>query len=452
MFARWERGLLLRHSVSAVLKYLVSVLLVSHWIACLFFYVGVQEYRDGRDSWVEINNLVGVPLAEGGATLSDQYVHSLYLSLTLATTTGFGDISAESSGERVVACIGMVIGTGMFSFGLTSVLVIFQSMDTERVQFRERIDRLNKYLALRGLPPRLKAEVRQFFFEKSGEQQWLDLLAEERRLMMELSPSLRTKLVLMVNKDIIRRVSFFMDATPRFATELLLSMSAEFYAPGEAIAKEGDAADRLWIVVKGQVALCKKSSSSSSSRASGSRGRDGSSSRNGPRGAGKSLPWGSAAGGHGRRKRASTHSEWHISSGEASSDADARAAVRPLTTAISFTAGQGGAGGYAEAADLQAMKSPVMVRAGSSATSAATGETEGKEGVQTRETKEEEGGGGGGGGDGVQLIPAPATSPADSDSKPSGQAQPSSTPTGPHGRTRVPRSAPPASSRPPTDL
>jgi len=131
-------------------------------------------------------------------------------------------------------------------------------MDHERVQFRERIDRLNKYLNLRQLPPRLKSEVRQFFFEKSGEQQWLDLLSEERRLMMELSPSLRTKLVLMVNRVIIRRVSFFMDATPRFATELLLAMQAEFYAPGEAIAKEGDAADRLWIVVKGQVALCKK--------------------------------------------------------------------------------------------------------------------------------------------------------------------------------------------------
>jgi len=120
VFGRWERSLILRHSVSAVAKYAVGVVLVSHWLACLFFFVGKSEFKAGRESWVQANDLV-----DGTATLSDQYVFSLYYSLTSTTTTGFGDIAAQSTRERIVAALGMVIGTGIFSFGLTSVLVIF---------------------------------------------------------------------------------------------------------------------------------------------------------------------------------------------------------------------------------------------------------------------------------------------------------------------------------------
>ena len=49
------------------------------------------------------------------------YVVSLYWAAATMTSTGYGDVSAVSSGERIVAIIVMVIGLILYGYILGSV-------------------------------------------------------------------------------------------------------------------------------------------------------------------------------------------------------------------------------------------------------------------------------------------------------------------------------------------
>ncbi len=46
----------------------------------------------------------------------DLYVASFYFSVTTIVTVGYGDITAQSSGEKLVCCLLMLIGVVAFSF------------------------------------------------------------------------------------------------------------------------------------------------------------------------------------------------------------------------------------------------------------------------------------------------------------------------------------------------
>ena len=45
----------------------------------------------------------------------DRYIASIYWAFTTMTTVGYGDISATTRMERVIACFGMIVGGFVFS-------------------------------------------------------------------------------------------------------------------------------------------------------------------------------------------------------------------------------------------------------------------------------------------------------------------------------------------------
>jgi hyperpolarization activated cyclic nucleotide-gated potassium channel 2 len=98
-----------RHAGFArLLKSLVMILVLTHFVACIWFFLArMDEFH--YDTWVVRYGLQDKPNGE-------LYLYSYYWAITTLTTVGFGDISGGNSMERVFCMLWMMVGVGFYSF------------------------------------------------------------------------------------------------------------------------------------------------------------------------------------------------------------------------------------------------------------------------------------------------------------------------------------------------
>lgn len=101
LLERWEEEL---YNVSALklLKLVVFILVIGHWLSCAWYYFGNDQSSSELDhtgapltGWVE-RSFGGID----GVSNTDRYITSLYWSFMTLTTVGFGDIHPVTFSEK----------------------------------------------------------------------------------------------------------------------------------------------------------------------------------------------------------------------------------------------------------------------------------------------------------------------------------------------------------------
>mmetsp|Transcript_6635 Transcript_6635/g.16576 ORF Transcript_6635/g.16576 Transcript_6635/m.16576 type:complete len:559 (+) Transcript_6635:423-2099(+) len=178
IFRRWETSMSFKYGQVQIVKFFAMILVVSHWNACLFFLTETVE--DAIASAICEGSEVAAAAAEGevgeaivydsncdlttwvvyygleNSTAADQYIASLYWAVMTATTIGYGDISARTTGERLFSLFAMISGAGLFAYVLGGLSSLVQSLDSSSVNFRRTMDDLNQYMKFRKLPKNLR--------------------------------------------------------------------------------------------------------------------------------------------------------------------------------------------------------------------------------------------------------------------------------------------------------
>lgn len=115
----------------------------------------LQKLLDPDSTWFGME-VAGVP--DHAA-----YITALYWAGMTLTTIGFGDITPETSAQRVYVTCVMLVGGFMYGYIIGAVSALLASAGERRHKFFNTMKKLNHFLSNRLIPSGLRFKLRQYF-------------------------------------------------------------------------------------------------------------------------------------------------------------------------------------------------------------------------------------------------------------------------------------------------
>jgi len=239
-----QNGRRVAAAISRILGAAVVLLLLAHLTACLWYLAAL--YGEGRTNWVTEAGLEN-------QSLGLLYMFSLYWSITVLATIGYGDIAATTNVEMVLACAWMLIGAMFFSFFLSTMSSVITSLDLKGTLIRQKLSLLTIYCKdLQLSKGFLTAMAKQLHI--SMRHNTLDQ-TQKMDLAMRLSKRLRVEMGSCIYNYAARRVRFFALQDPIFLGNIVSMLEYRLYKSEEVVYQRGSYADEIYFMGDGRVSF-----------------------------------------------------------------------------------------------------------------------------------------------------------------------------------------------------
>jgi voltage-gated potassium channel len=98
------------------------------------------------------------------------------------------------------------------------------------------------------VPRELQARVRDYY-----NYLWESRIGQQSEMLEDLPKPLHVEIALHLNRNILRKVPLFEDASETFLRELVLHLDPMVFVPGQAIMRRGEPGHQLYFINKGRV-------------------------------------------------------------------------------------------------------------------------------------------------------------------------------------------------------
>ena len=203
------------------------IALLAHWIAC---------------GWIAIDGF------ESGPADLPPYQSALYWTITTLTTVGYGDITPIGQGQTAYTMVTMALGAAMYGYIIGNVASLLANIDVVRARHLGRIETINNFMRDRGVPRELQARIRDYY-----NYQWESRTGQQAEMLEDLQKPLRVDVAMHLNRNILRKVPLFEDASEGFVRELVLNLEPMVFVPGQALMRRGEVGRQLFFINRGSV-------------------------------------------------------------------------------------------------------------------------------------------------------------------------------------------------------
>ncbi|CAK0884447.1 unnamed protein product [Prorocentrum cordatum] len=232
--------------IMGVLRVLFVLLGVTHWAACVWFFIGSID--DGRPSWVDKH-------LDQDVDAYQAYVYSLYFTLTTMTTVGYGDIVAQNFTEVCFVLLLLLLASVVFASMMGELTDLIRSGNRDSHILSANRQKLAQYVRWRRLPKSVAVPIRTHLV-------WLWEMGEgfdayEAELKSCLSPLLQRELSYQVYGGLIRNAPFlqWIRVHEPCMKELTVLLSSSFLSPGDKIFRVGEPNEQIFMLKSGIVRL-----------------------------------------------------------------------------------------------------------------------------------------------------------------------------------------------------
>jgi hyperpolarization activated cyclic nucleotide-gated potassium channel 1 len=182
-----------------------------------------------------------------------QYLNSIYWAFTTVTTVGYGDISATTQIEMVIAVSWMIFGVGFYSFTIGSLSSFLSTIDTRESILNEKLAATNEFAKETGISVRCKKKISAVIKYKTlkAGSIWND----KHSLFNELPKDLRYEVALSMYFGVASELPFFKLKDKAFVVFVMPLLKPLALFNSEFLYREDEFPSEVFFIVRGRVNL-----------------------------------------------------------------------------------------------------------------------------------------------------------------------------------------------------
>ncbi|KAK9813287.1 hypothetical protein WJX72_011893 [[Myrmecia] bisecta] len=183
-----------------------------------------------------------------------QYVAAIYYAMTTITTVGYGDVTAHTAAEELVAIFIMFIGVLFFGFLIGSLgdLLEKSSKAARRAAvLRSKFDDVEAWMRKRRLPREMRNEITTFYADIWVRQSdWKD-----EQFFAELPAMTRSRVAGYMLRNVLQTSDIFRCLSKEARERIAGKVRPRMVSPGFDLCEQGDEAECLWILQEGEILI-----------------------------------------------------------------------------------------------------------------------------------------------------------------------------------------------------
>lgn len=268
----------------ALTIFLSMVVIGTHWLACLWFFVGtimdddevVFQLNDQQlATWSTAHEIVVYNLNETTGlaiksmrpiyclrfnyTLLDpdckevstgeQYVVSVYWAVTSLCTVGYGDVLSRTLYEYSLSIIVMLAGGFCFAYMVGGLSVMLERVTTRNKVLKDKLYELDGFMHRQKIPKTIRMGVREHLTKQENSKYHIPAM------LRSMHGSLKNDIFLLLYQDLVRSVPFFKRFSDRAIVYLIGQFKYRGLPAGEAIYRQGTVGDTIYFIRTGRVQM-----------------------------------------------------------------------------------------------------------------------------------------------------------------------------------------------------
>jgi len=182
-------------------------------------------------------------------SISDQYVNSMYWSITTLTTVGYGDITPSTNLAKIFTMFVMVLGVGMYGFVIGNISQLLNDRNRYREKAREKIADLQTFMKHYNVPRKVQVDTLDYVNTLLGKR----LSDNDNQIIADLPNALQEELTMYMNIKLISSLTIFDGISALCLKQVAKKLQKKSYSPGQHIIQKGDKGNEMYIINHGKV-------------------------------------------------------------------------------------------------------------------------------------------------------------------------------------------------------
>ena len=226
---------------------LIGILITTwHWLGCSYWGTAEFEFGYSRvtdDAWIP------PPHVWQADNLGTQYAFAFFWAVVVTSGIGW-DIIPSTSLQIVFTTFAIVTGLLIYAIIIGSASTLLANIDSIESERRSKMNEVKSLLRNRHVPKTLSAEIFEFYeYLLSCNNSSID----EYSILSELPQSLRSRLNIAINRQIIKSIPVFGGCSDSAMALLIEQLYQLVILPGEYVMEQGMQGNEMYFVVRGKL-------------------------------------------------------------------------------------------------------------------------------------------------------------------------------------------------------